>query len=79
MVFCHKIQFNPAGLDSLSPWHSFMIVTVRVVSSHDLMHLGLIILREEQSKQNKSNSLIRDVTSGGQRACKNRIVFSDFF
>ena len=45
MVFCHKIQFNPAGLDSVSPSHSFMIVTVWVVSSHDLMHLGLIILR----------------------------------
>ena len=27
MVFCHKIQFNPAGLDSVSPSHSFMIVT----------------------------------------------------
>ena len=80
MVFCHKIQFNPAGLDSVSPSHSFMILTVRVVSSHDLMHLGLIKLREElQSKQNKSKSLIRDVTSGGQKSCKNRIVFSDFF
>ena len=82
MVFCHKIQFNPAGLDSLSPWHSFMIVTVRVVSSHDLMHLGLIILRgveRRASKQNKSKSLIRDVTSTGQRGGKNRIVFSDFF
>ena len=79
MVFCHKIQFNPAGLDSVSPSHSFMIVTVWVVSSHDLMHLGLIRLREEESKQNKSKSLIRDVTSGGQRGCKNRIVFSDFF
>ena len=79
MVFCHKIQFSPAGLDRVSPSHSFMISAVGGVSSHDLMHLGLIRLREEESKQNKSKSLIRDVTSGGQRGCKNRIVFSDFF
>ena len=52
MVFCHKIQFNPAGLDSVSPSHSFMILTVRRrvreksagVSSQDWMHLALIIL-----------------------------------